>query len=77
MRARPAKERSVHNNYLTLPVIFLMISNHYPLLFATRYNWLIGVDRGSRWARSSGISSMQGTRGKESPWWVWARRPAA
>jgi uncharacterized membrane protein len=35
------KQRSVHNNYLTLPVIFLMISNHYPLLYATRYNWLI------------------------------------
>src|SRR5262249_37326930 len=26
-----AKQRSVHNNYLTLPVIFLMIANHYPL----------------------------------------------
>src|ERR1700687_1369839 len=36
-----SKQRSVHNNYLTLPVIVLMISNHYPLLFATRYNWLI------------------------------------
>jgi uncharacterized membrane protein len=36
-----AKQRSVHNNYLTLPVVFLMISTHYPLLFATRYNWLI------------------------------------
>jgi uncharacterized membrane protein len=35
------KQRSVHNNYLTLPVVFLMISNHYPLLYATRYNWLI------------------------------------
>jgi uncharacterized membrane protein len=31
----------VHNNYLTLPVVFLMLSNHYPLLFATRFNWLI------------------------------------
>ena len=36
-----AKQRSTHNNYLTLPVIFLMLSNHYPLIFATRYNWLI------------------------------------
>jgi uncharacterized membrane protein len=35
------KQRSVHNNYLTLPVVVLMISNHYPLLYATRYNWLI------------------------------------
>ncbi len=36
-----AKLRSTHNNYLTLPVIFLMLSNHYPLAFATDYNWLI------------------------------------
>lgn len=36
-----AKQRSLHNNYLTLPVIFLMLSNHYPLAFATEYNWLI------------------------------------
>ena len=28
------KQRSVHNNYLTLPVVFLMLSNHYPLFFA-------------------------------------------
>ena len=38
-----AKLRSTHNNYLTLPVIFLMLSNHYPLAFATEYNWLIAA----------------------------------
>jgi uncharacterized membrane protein len=36
-----AKLRSTHNNYLTLPVLFLMLSNHYPLAFATEYNWII------------------------------------
>jgi uncharacterized membrane protein len=36
-----AKQRSLHNNYLTLPVIFLMLSNHYPLAFATQFNWVI------------------------------------
>ena len=36
-----AKLRSTHNNYLTLPVIFLMLSNHYPLAFASPYNWMI------------------------------------
>jgi uncharacterized membrane protein len=36
-----AKQRSTHNNYLTLPVLFLMLSNHYPLIFATQYNWVI------------------------------------
>ena len=36
-----AKQRSTHNNYLTLPVIFMMLSNHYPLSFGAQYNWLI------------------------------------
>ncbi|MEP4150405.1 MAG: urate hydroxylase PuuD, partial [Lentilitoribacter sp.] len=36
-----AKQRSTHNNYLTLPVIFLMLSNHAPLAFATEFNWVI------------------------------------
>ena len=38
---RIAKTRSLHNNYLTLPVIFLMLANHYPLAFATEFNWVI------------------------------------
>ncbi|QIK39614.1 urate hydroxylase PuuD [Pontivivens nitratireducens] len=38
-----AKLRSTHNNYLTLPVIFLMLSNHYPLAFGTKYNWIIAA----------------------------------
>ena len=36
-----AKLRSTHNNYLTLPVVFLMLSNHYPLAFGTDYAWMI------------------------------------
>ena len=36
-----AKQRSTHNNYLTLPVIFFMLSNHYPLAFASELNWAI------------------------------------
>ena len=38
-----AKLRSTHNNYLTLPVVFLMLSTHYPLAFATQYSWLIAA----------------------------------
>ncbi|KJZ18860.1 urate hydroxylase PuuD [Loktanella sp. S4079] len=38
-----AKLRSTHNNYLTLPVIFLMLSNHYPLAFGTKYAWIIAA----------------------------------
>ncbi|MGB3408375.1 MAG: urate hydroxylase PuuD [Jannaschia sp.] len=38
-----AKLRSTHNNYLTLPVIFLMLSNHYPLAFGTENAWIIAA----------------------------------
>jgi len=36
-----AKQRSVHNNYFTLPVLFVMISNHYAMTYSHAYNWLI------------------------------------
>ncbi len=39
--SRRAKQRSVHNNYLTLPVVFVMISGHYPMTFASQWNWAI------------------------------------
>ena len=35
------KQRSVHNNYFTLPVLFTMISNHYPLTYGNRHGWLV------------------------------------
>ena len=35
------KQRSVHNNYFTLPVLFVMISNHYPLTYGNRHAWLV------------------------------------
>ncbi|WP_127145317.1 urate hydroxylase PuuD [Pelagibacterium montanilacus] len=36
-----SKQRSVHNNYLTLPVLFFMLSGHYPLAYATEHAWAI------------------------------------
>ena len=36
-----AKQRSVHNTYFTLPVLFVMISNHYALTYGHPYNWLV------------------------------------
>jgi uncharacterized membrane protein len=68
---KQAKQRSVHNNYLTLPVVFLMLSNHYPLFFATRYNWLIFaivlligfLIRHFYNLRHAGLPN---------PWWTWA-----
>jgi uncharacterized membrane protein len=38
-----AKLRSVHNNYLTLPVVLTMISNHFPFTYGHSYSWLILV----------------------------------
>jgi uncharacterized membrane protein len=64
------KQRSVHNNYLTLPVIFLMLSNHYPLFFATRFNWLIVA---VVLLIGPVIRHFFNSRheGKGSPWWTW------
>ena len=38
---KQAKQRSMHNNYLTLPVLLMMISNHYPMTYGHEYSWLI------------------------------------
>ena len=48
-----AKLRSVHNNYFTLPLLFIMISNHYPMTYQHELNWLILVAIGvvSAWIR--------------------------
>ena len=36
-----AKQRSVHNNYLTLPVVFTMLAGHFPLAFGSDHAWLV------------------------------------
>ena len=36
-----AKQRSTHNNYLTLPVLFMMLSNHYPMTFVGEDLWIL------------------------------------
>jgi uncharacterized membrane protein len=38
---KKALQRSLHNNYLTLPVLFIMISNHFPSTYSTKWNWAI------------------------------------
>jgi uncharacterized membrane protein len=35
------KQRSVHNTYFTLPVLFIMISNHYPMTYSHQQGWLV------------------------------------
>lgn len=66
-----AKLRSTHNNYLTLPVVFLMLSNHYPLAFASEYNWLIA---GLVFLMGVSIRHYFNTKhsGKPAPHWAWA-----
>ncbi len=48
-----AKLRSTHNNYATLPVLFIMISNHYPMIYSHSHNWLVLAALGliGAWAR--------------------------
>ncbi len=68
---RAAKQRSLHNNYLTLPVVFVMIGTHTPLAFASRWSWLMlaivlvvgAVIRHFFNQRHKGLPS---------PWWTWA-----
>ncbi len=71
-----AKQRSTHNNYLTLPVIFLMLSVHYPLAFATRWNWVIAA-----LVLVIGVVIRHFFNnlhaGKLRPWWTWAAAAAA
>lgn len=68
--AAAARQRSMHNNYLTLPVLFVMISSHYPLAFASRYNWLIF---GIVLVVGAVIRHFYNVRhkGLPSPWWTW------
>ncbi|HYD84854.1 MAG TPA: urate hydroxylase PuuD, partial [Opitutus sp.] len=41
MEGRRGKQRSVHNNYFTLPVVFTMVSNHYASTYGHAYNWAV------------------------------------
>ena len=65
-----AKQRSLHNNYLTLPVIFLMLSNHNPLAFATQYSWVI-----ASLVFLMGVTIRHYFNSKHArsgdPWWTW------
>lgn len=59
-----AKQRSLHNNYLTLPVVLMMISNHYPIMYESPYRWafvigavvLSGLVRAYANAKNAGVS---------------------
>lgn len=73
---RRAKQRSLHNNYLTLPVVFTMIAGHYPLVFDNRWSWLVFT-----LVLVTGFAIRhffnERHRGRPSPWWSWGVVAAA
>jgi len=67
---RRGKQRSLHNNYLTLPVVLVMIGGHYPMLFATEYAWVI---LGLVLIIGALVRHFFNTKhkGDPAPWWTW------
>src|SRR2546428_3135082 len=64
-----AKQRSTHNSYVTFPVIFTMLSNHYPGTYGHPLNWLIlvlliGVGAGVRHVM------IAREKGRPADWWL-------
>jgi uncharacterized membrane protein len=68
---KQAKTRSRHNNYLTLPVLFLMISGHYPLTFSSPYAWVMV---GFVLVAGAAVRHFYNERhaGRGDQWWTWA-----
>ena len=87
-----AKQRSVHNSYMTFPVLFIMLSNHFPATYASPVNWLvllllfvagaavrhamIGCGASSRWALVPALLALAGAMFFSAPQGA-AARPAA
>ena len=67
---KQAKQRSLHNNYLTLPVIFLMLANHYPLSWQSRYSVaIVGLVLVAGAVIRHFFNSRHADKG--TPWWTW------
>jgi uncharacterized membrane protein len=83
-----AKRRSVHNSYMTFPLLFIMLSGHYPATYASPLNWLnlvllivagaavrhvmIGEPRSARWALAPAAAALAAVIALSAP----ARAPA-
>jgi len=70
IHGKRGKQRSVHNTYFTLPVLFAMISNHFPMTWGAPYNWLvlIGIAVSSALIRAWFVARHnQRLRGRASP----------
>jgi uncharacterized membrane protein len=70
IHGKRGKQRSTHNNYLTLPVVFVMLSAHYPLAYATRWSWAIFALLLVMGAVIRHFFNVR-HQGKPSPWWTW------
>ena len=73
---KQAKTRSTHNNYLTLPVLFMMISGHYPLTFTSPYAWVMV---GFVLVAGAFVRHFYNERhaGRGDKWWAWGVAAAA
>jgi uncharacterized membrane protein len=67
------KQRSTHNNYITLPVVFMMLANHYPVTYST--NAVIPLITALVIVAGAVIRHFYNVRHSDharSPWWAWA-----
>ncbi|MEO7113921.1 MAG: urate hydroxylase PuuD, partial [Polyangiaceae bacterium] len=62
-----AKQRSIHNNYLTFPLLFIMISNHFPSTYGSSVNWVI---LGIIILGGAGVRHFMNLRYDDSPLWL-------
>jgi len=65
--AQFAKLRSTHNNYFTLPLIFIMLSNHYPMTYGHEHNWLVLAAIGAISALARHFFNLR-NQGRFQPW---------
>ncbi|HEX9292191.1 MAG TPA: urate hydroxylase PuuD [Gemmatimonadales bacterium] len=88
-----AKQRSVHNSYITFPLLFIMLSNHFPATYAGPRNWLvllllfvagaavrhvmIGREARARWALLPAALALGGAMFLSTPHGAAARAPGA
>ncbi|HKC41933.1 MAG TPA: urate hydroxylase PuuD [Gemmatimonadales bacterium] len=88
-----AKQRSVHNSYITFPLLFIMLSNHFPATYAGPRNWLvllllfvagaavrhvmIGRGARARWALLPAALALGGAMFLSTPHGAAARAPGA
>ena len=62
-----AKQRSLHNNYMTLPVLFIMLSNHYPMTYGAERPWLVLALLGLTGVAIRHVFNLRG-RGQKTGW---------